>query len=257
MYFVYNSSVRMAKLAVKQSESGSGGGLGEMSVKTICVLSRKGGAGKTTIAVNLAITAFLDGHSVMLADLDPQRSASDALRARRGPGPAFAEGCAGKLFHAQSSAKRDGVELLIVDTPAAPETDVAHAVNLSDLCLVVGRPSFLDLAPIVRSADTVRRLNREGLIVLNQAHTNRSEVAPIAFPEVVEALRFCGLPLSPVGLRSRSVFQQAIAQGQSVVELEPDGAAAHDMTRLWTHLKATWRLGETRQEQPALAARAG
>lgn len=228
-----------------------------MSVKTICVLSRKGGAGKTTIAVNLAITAFLAGHKVMLADLDPQRSASDALRARRRPGPAYAESCAGKLFHAQSSARRDGVEILFVDTPAAPENDVAHAVNLSDLCLVVGRPSFLDLAPIVRSADMVRRLNRDGLIVLNQAHTNRAEVAPIAFPEVVEALRFCGIPLAPVGLRSRATFQQAIAQGQSVAELEPGGAAAHDVSRLWAHLSSTLSLGLERQEQPALAARAG
>ena len=226
-------------------------------MKTISVLSRKGGTGKTTLAVNLAILAFLDGHKTMLADLDPQRSASEALRARTRAGPAFADSCAGKLFHAQTNARRDGVELLIVDTPAAPETDVAHAVNLSDLCLVVGRPSFLDLAPIVRSADTVRRLDRQGLIVLNQAHTNRAEVAPIAFPEVVEALRFCGLPLAPVGLRSRSVFQQAIAQGRSVVELEPDGAAAHDISRLWTHLKTVWGLDDGRHEPPELAARAG
>jgi len=226
-------------------------------LKTISVLCRKGGTGKTTLAVNLAIAAFLDGHKVMLADLDPQRSASDALRARRRPGPAFAESCAGKLFHAQTNAQREGVELLIVDTPAAPETDVAHAVSLSDLCLVVGRPSFLDLAPIVRSADTVRRLNRQGLIVLNQAHTNRPEVAPVAFPDVVEALRFCGLPLAPAGLRSRSVFQQAIAQGQSVMELEPGGAAAQDMSRLWAHLKCAWALGDHGQTSPELAARAG
>lgn len=226
-------------------------------MKTISVLCRKGGTGKTTLAVNLAIAAFLDGHRVMLADLDPQRSASDALRARRRPGPAFAESCAGKLFHAQSSARRDGIDLLIVDTPAAPETDVAHAVNLSDFCLVVGRPSFLDLAPIVRSADTVRRLNRRGLIVLNQAHTNRPDVVPMAFPEVVAALSHCGLPLAPGGLRSRSVFQQAIAQGQSVMELEPHGPAAHDMSRLWSHLKDAWALGEQHEMPQALAVRAG
>jgi chromosome partitioning protein len=213
-------------------------------VKTITVLSRKGGSGKTTLAVNLAITAFLEGRSVMLADIDPQRSASDALRARQAPGPAFAESCAGKLFHAKSSAMRDGVELLIIDTPAAPETDVTQAVNISDLCLVVGRPSFLDLAPIVRSADTVRRLGREGLVVLNQAHTNKAEVAPIAFPDVIEALRFCGLPLAPVGLRSRGAFQQAIAHGQSVCEWEAGGPAAHDMQRLWRHIEMTLSQGQ-------------
>ena len=220
---------------------------GNEVVKTISVLSRKGGTGKTTLAVNLAITAFLDGHRVMLADLDPQRSASDALRARKCPGPSFTESCAGKLFHAQSNAKRDGVELLIVDTPAAPEMDVAHAVNLSDLCLVVGRPSFLDLAPIVRSADTVRRLNRQGLIVLNQAHTNRPEVAPVAFPDVVEALRFCGLPIAPVGLRSRAIYQQAIARGLSVGEWDAASPGAQEIDRLWSHVAALLALdGEGR-----------
>ena len=60
-------------------------------MKTITVLSRKGGSGKTTLAVNLALMAFLRGHKVLLADIDPQRSASDALRARGEPGPVLAD----------------------------------------------------------------------------------------------------------------------------------------------------------------------
>ena len=87
-------------------------------VKTITVLSRKGGAGKTTLAVNLALTAFLQGRKVVLADIDPQRSASDALRARREPGPILAEVTAGKLFMTKSNAMRDGVDYLFIDTPA-------------------------------------------------------------------------------------------------------------------------------------------
>jgi chromosome partitioning protein len=207
-------------------------------VKTITVLSRKGGSGKTTLSVNLALMAHLAGHKVMLADIDPQRSASDALRARAEPGPALAEINAGKLFHARSSAMREGFDYLVIDTPAAPEADVAQAVNAADLCLVVGRPSFLDLAPIVRSAEAVRRLGKSGFVVLNQAHTNRQEVAPVAFPEILEALRFCGLPLAPHGLRSREAFQKAMGRGLSVAEHEPDGPASRDLRRLWTYVEA-------------------
>ena len=225
-------------------------------MKTFTVLSRKGGSGKTTLAVNLAITAFLQGHKVMLADIDPQGSASHALRARKAPGPAFAESCAGKLFHAQSAAMRDGVEWLIIDTPAAPESDAAQAINISDLCLVVGRPSFLDLASIVRSADAVRRLGREGMVILNQAHTNRAEVAPVAFPDVIEALKLCGLPLSPFGLRSRETFQRAIAHGQSVSEWNPGGPAAADLTRLWEHVQCSVPAQRQASEHPGLTARA-
>lgn len=210
-------------------------------MKTITVLSRKGGSGKTTLAVNLALMAFLRGHKVLLADIDTQRSASDALRARSEPGPVLAGITAGKLFLTQSNAMRDGVDYLFIDTPAAPEADVAQAVNVADLCLVAGRPSFLDLAPIVRTAEAVRRLGKGGMVVLNQAHTNRSDVAPVAFPEIMETLRFCGLPLAPHGLRSRETFQKAMAQGLCVAELEPGGPAARDVERLWAHLEA--RLG--------------
>ena len=207
-------------------------------MKTITVLSRKGGSGKTTLAVNLALMAYLAGNRVLLADIDPQRSASDALRAREEPGPALADITAGKLFLTKSNAMREGFDYLFIDTPAAPEADVAQAVNVADFCLVAGRPSFLDLAPIVRTAEAVRRLGKGGLVVLNQAHTNKPEVAPVAFPEIMEALRFCGLPLAPHGLRSREAFQKAMAQGRCVAEQEPGSPAARDLERLWAHVEA-------------------
>lgn len=207
-------------------------------MKTITVLSRKGGSGKTTLTVNLALMAFLAGRKVMVADIDPQRSASDTLRARNGPGPTLIDGGAGKLFNARSNAMRERYDYLFIDTPASPEADVAQAVNLADLCLVVGRPSFLDLAPIVRSAEAVRRLGKSGFVVLNQAHTNRAEVAPIAYPEIMEALRFCGLPLAPHGLRSRAAFQEAMAHGRCVSEWEKAGPAGRDLEQLWTFLEA-------------------
>ncbi|HRD28202.1 MAG TPA: ParA family protein, partial [Caulobacter sp.] len=58
-------------------------------MKTIVVTSRKGGVGKTTVAVNMALAAFGGGARVLLADTDPQRSATDALKARARPGPAL------------------------------------------------------------------------------------------------------------------------------------------------------------------------
>ena len=222
-------------------------------MKTITVLSRKGGSGKTTLAVNLALTAFLGGCKVMLADIDPQRSASDALRARSEPGPTLVDGVVGKLFLARSNAMREGYDYLFIDTPASPEADVAQAVNLADLCLVVGRPSFLDLAPIVRSAEAVRRLGKGGFVVLNQAHTTRAEVAPVAYPDIIEALRFCGLPLAPHGLRSREAFQKAMAHGRCVSEWENAGLADRDVQRLWAFVEASLA-GERAASMPAALA---
>jgi chromosome partitioning protein len=207
-------------------------------VKTLAVISRKGGAGKTTLAINLTLSAHLAGWKTLLADLDPQRSASDALRARGGTGPSLAEINAGKLFQARSQAVHDGYDVMLIDTPAAPDADVAVAVNSADLCVLVCRPTFLDIASVARSAEMVRRLGKAGLIVLNQAPPKRGGSEPASVQKAIEALRFCGLPIAPVGLRSRAVYQQAIARGLSVGEWDAQAPAAQEIERLWSHVAA-------------------
>jgi len=202
-------------------------------VKTLAVISRKGGAGKTTLSVNLAITAHLAGLKIMLADIDPQRSASDSLRARTGDGPILAEINAGKLFSTQTQAQHSDFDALIIDTPAAPEADVLQAINSADLCVLVCRPTFLDIASVVRSAESVRRLGKKGVIVLSQAPSRRNGVEPPAVLKAAEALRFAGMPLAPIGLRARTAFQQSVAHGRSVCEWEPGSAAAEEINRLW------------------------
>lgn len=202
-------------------------------MKTLAVISRKGGAGKTTLSVNLAITAHLAGLKVMLADIDTQRSASDSLRARSGDGPILAEINAGKLFSTQVQAQHSDFDALVIDTPAAPEADVLQAINSADLCVLVCRPTFLDIASVVRSAEAVRRLGKKGVIVLSQAPSRRNGIEPPAVTKAAEALRFTGMPLAPVGLRYRAAFQQSVAHGRSVCEWEPGSAAAEEISRLW------------------------
>lgn len=212
-------------------------------MKTLAVISRKGGAGKTTLSVNLAITAHLSGLRTMLADIDPQRSASDALRARAGDGPVLAEINAGKLFSTQVQAKSAHFDAIIIDTPAAPEAEALQAINCADLCVLICRPTFLDIASVVRSAEAVRRLGKKGLIVLNQAPPRRNGVEPPSVLKAAEALRFSGMPLAGVGLRARNAFQQSIAHGRSVCEWEPESPAAEEISRLWT-LLAPMLLGQ-------------
>ena len=207
-------------------------------MKTLAVMSRKGGAGKTTVAVNLTLAARAMGVKAVLADADPLRSASEVLKAREEAPALLFETAASKLFALTEACRRSGVELLIIDTPAAPEADVAEAVKVADLCLAVARPTYIDLAAAVMSVAVIQRLGREGLIALNQCAPARGGVEPPSVVKAFQALRFVNLPVAGVALRSRLIYQTACDQARSVLEVEPDGAASQEVRELFGEV---WR----------------
>jgi chromosome partitioning protein len=207
------------------------------AMRTIAVVARKGGAGKTTIAVHLALAAYLRGHNVLVADTDPQGSASEALRMRTQAGPQHVRAPPSKLLALHASTQRAGADYLIVDTPGGADHDLDPALMTADLVLLVSRPTFLDLAAAVRMIQETRRLRRPVVIVLSQAPPSRAGQEPSSVDKALKALRFTNLPASPVILRTRAIFQTALASGTSVEE-HGRSAASEEAAALWSHVEA-------------------
>ena len=203
-------------------------------MRTIAVIARKGGSGKSTVAVHVALAAHLGGRRVLLADTDAQRSASQVLKGRQGDGPELAETTGGKLFSLQSASVRAGVDLMVVDTPAVVEEEIAHAIVAADLCLLVIRPTFLDLAAAIQTAEIVRRLRKPGLVVLNQAPSPRAGVEAPSVKRSLEALKLLRLPVVPTVLRARMAYQSAFETGRSTEEVDALGEAGREIADLWT-----------------------
>ena len=66
-------------------------------MKTVAIISQKGGAGKTTLSVHLATAAALSGHSAAIIDLDPQGTAASWGDRRRADAPEVVSGQAARL----------------------------------------------------------------------------------------------------------------------------------------------------------------
>ncbi|HTX51074.1 MAG TPA: AAA family ATPase [Caulobacteraceae bacterium] len=203
-------------------------------MRTIAVIARKGGSGKTTVATNLAIAAHRRGLKTVLADSDRQRSAVDVLKGRRqGDGPTIVETESRGLFQLQVSSLRAGVEALVIDTPAGEEDELAHAIVLADVSVLVVRPTLLDFAALIRTLRVIRHLRKRALVVLNQAPPKRAGVEPPAVRKAQEALRLLRLPVSPAILRTRAAYQSALERGCSAEEQTGDVAAAIEIGDLW------------------------
>jgi chromosome partitioning protein len=204
---------------------------------TITVAARKGGSGKSTIALHLALAAHLRGHKVLLADTDVQRSSIESLDARDGDRPEVvsSRGAALRTLQAQAAARH--AEYLIVDTPAGPGADLTLAMMISDLTLLIARPSFLDIAAAARSFYEARALGRPATILLNQAQPARGGQEAASVARAMEALRHTRLPAAPLTLHARTVYQTAVARGRSVEELGPS-PAADEVAALWRHVEA-------------------
>jgi chromosome partitioning protein len=201
-------------------------------MKTIAVLSRKGGSGKTTVSLSLALAARQAGLKVVVADIDPLHSAGEILGRRTEAASLLFETTAAKLFILQDVCAKNHCDLLIVDTPTAPEGDVILAINSADLCLAVARPTVLDVAAVKTSVELVQRMRGSGLVVLNQCPPARNGIESAFVERAREMLEHEGMPTARSLMRSRVAYQHAFAQQQGVTEWDAASDAATDVLRL-------------------------
>ena len=222
-------------------------------MKTLTVTSRKGGAGKTTVSVSLALAAKQAGLKVVLADMDPLRSSSEILRTREEAPTMLVETTAAKLFVLQETCKRNGCDLLIIDTPTQPESEIVQCITKSDLVVAVARPTFLDIAAVKETIALVRRTGSPGLVVLNQCPPKRNGEEHAVVTATVERLQFGQLPVAQSVLRSRIAYQHAFASNCGVTEWDYESEAAADVLRLLAEISKQLLL--PRGRKPAENAR--
>jgi chromosome partitioning protein len=210
-----------------------GAPLGVLAAMIIGVLNRKGGVGKTTIAINVAATLAVAGVRVLLVDADPQASALSwsSLRERD---PLFAVvSMARPTLHREIPEIAAKFDVVIIDGGPGVNDLGRAAILASDLVLIPVQPSPYDVWAAAETVQQIReaRRFREGLkaaFIINRKIANTA----ISRQAAVTLAQFEDLPVLPTALNQRVVYAESAAHGLAVIEVAPDSEAALEMGNL-------------------------
>ena len=199
---------------------------------TIAIISQKGGAGKTTLAIHLAAAAQAAGRVALIVDTDPQATASQWASWRGDAPPEVIDSPPPRLAAKIDAAKAQGADFIVIDTPPHADSAARAAVEVADLVLIPCRPSAFDLSAIQTSARLVQLLRKPAFVVFTAGSPN----APRIYAEAGELVDSFGTPPCPVILPDRAAYRHASAEGRSVMESEPAGKAADEIREFykWT-----------------------
>ena len=199
-------------------------------MQSIAVISQKGGAGKTTLAVHLATEASRSRVALIL-DTDPQATASRWGEWRGGGEPEVIDCGAPSLLAGKLAKAADlGAEVAVIDTPPHADAMARQAARLADLILIPCRPRAFDLAAIEATAELVKSSRKPAFVVFNAGPPR----GPLIYREAAELIADgFGLPIAPVILPERAAFHHSAAAGRTAPEHDIDGKAAGEIRALW------------------------
>lgn len=216
-------------------------------MRVLTVASRKGGAGKTTLAGHLAVQAERSGYGrVGLIDVDPQGSLADWWNSRAATTPVYIQTALERVADDVARMRDAGLDLLVLDTPPALNQTVSDIVAVSDLVLVPVRPSPHDLRSVGTTVSLIEHLGKPLIFVINGA-TPRARITR----EAVEALSQHG-PLAPTIVHQRVDFAASMIDGRTVMELSPNSRSSLEIEELWSFVEGRMNMGARPRFLPSL-----
>ena len=198
-------------------------------MRTISIISQKGGAGKTTLALHIATAAELAGYGTALLDMDPQGTAEAWSEWRADAPPVVVAAKATTLSRTLEKARVAGVGVVVIDTPPLAEAEAREAARAADVVLIPCRPRAFDLHAIRTTADLARFAGKPAFVVFNAGPPR----AAALYKEAAAVVQRIGLDVAPVRMSDRAAFHQATGGGRTAQEAEPDGKAAAEVVQLW------------------------
>ena len=195
----------------------------------IAIIAQKGGTGKTTLALSMAVAAHRAGRTAAIIDLDPQASASNWGDRRKANQPAIVSAQPARLPQILEAAEESGADLIVIDTPPRAEQAAIAAARAAHLVLVPCRPSIFDLETFSTTLDLIAAVGSKPLAAVLNAVPTRGKKRQQAAP----ALKELDISVCPEVFGARVAFDHANTVGLSAQEYEPASKAAAEIQNVY------------------------
>jgi chromosome partitioning protein len=197
-----------------------------MATHVTAVINQKGGAGKTTLAMNLAAGLARRADTVVI-DLDPQGSSRQWASLGSEPFPATVKQIGGKWDARTLHQNYRAYQHMVLDCPPSLDSHASlQALRACDVALIPVLPSPIDLWASLRlpqEIDEARKVNKnlKAYLVLNQLEPKSALSAAMH-----DALAEFGLPVLNAVIRRRAAYRGAALEGVSVYQMGSRGSQA-------------------------------
>lgn len=165
-----------------------------------------------------------------MIDIDPQGSLADWWNEREAELPAFAQTTVARLASDLQVLRQQGFRLAVIDTPPAITMAIQSVISVAELIVVPTRPSPHDLRAVGATVDLCERAGKPLIFVVNAA-TPKAKITS----EAAVALSQHGT-VAPITLHHRTDFAASMIDGRTVMEIDPNGRSAQEISALWNYI---------------------
>ena len=203
-----------------------------MLSKVITISQQKGGSGKTTIAVHLAL-AFIKYYNLKIAiiDTDPQGSLGKwfMIRTEKKISNNNLTFKTASLWGAQYESKtlKKDHDIVIIDTPPKIESDARPSIESADLVLIPVSASHVDFWATGAIVEIAKKANKKILIQINRS-SQRSKL----ISKTNEFIKSLNLSSTKTIIGNRQIYASSMGEGKTAIEKQKKSIAVEEMKQL-------------------------